>query len=378
MSEDIDACAAQLKVFKQSVDNVYENNRKIDADKEKYTKIYNTAKANYEAKQALEKQAYDTFEAYKSNRTESTHDKTWGVWQDGDCAAFCANNANGEGISNTSTYPDGANYDHQNVCESYLEICTPGICAPRVCAPSWLGGKCVGGSCAPQYCYTSSQCKNWECHCFAPEKNEYNRLKELKNNAVTITATAKTAMDTAQRDMNVAMAKPYDSPKNEIACCQNFAICESKSNCSNITQNCEAKITNLAADKAAATDKAAADKAATDKAAADKAAADKAAADKAAAAGKAAEPGKASSGNESSGKASSGNVSSGNESSGNESSGNESSGNESTGNELAQNSTNVISSGKSSNNIPIIGGITFSSCLLSIIIIIFIIFMVKK
>lgn len=214
---DPDVCLQQLQTAKKEIANTEAANKAIDADKESTKAEYDAAAANYESKKVLQAKAKKDLDDYKANRTEYPREK--GGWGGSECRDTCNANAQGN-TPNTDNFPDGANYDHENRCESRGAY-----------------GECFAGQ--------------WRCYCYSPEVNEYKRRHTALKNATAATATAKGDMESKKTIYEAALSKPYKSPQINIACCQNSMTCAAGADCAKITQNCEAKITSLKEEKTA-------------------------------------------------------------------------------------------------------------------------------
>jgi hypothetical protein len=308
---DPDVCLQQLQTAKKEIANTEAANKSIDADKESTKAEYDAAAANYEAKKVAQTKAKKDLEDYKSNRTAFEREK--GGWGGSECQDTCQANAQG-GTANTTNYPEGAIYDHENRCESRGAY-----------------GECFAGQ--------------WRCICYSPDVNEYKKRHNAWKNATAATATAKADMESKKTIYEAALSKPYKSPQINIACCQNSMTCATGADCAKITQNCEAKITSLKEEKTA--------KAEADAIAAAKAAGADAAA--AAAAGSAARSSAAAPQNN-----------------------NPSSVGQQSSNNSGSNANNSASKDSSSNTALIGGGVGLFSCCSSIVLVIIIIMMMKK
>jgi hypothetical protein len=247
--EDPDICLQQLQAANREIENTDNLNKGIEATRARLKRELDDANADYNAKQKVFNNAVTTFNNYKQDQSRKAPSNYTG----------CHDNWNWESAD-------------RNCRHDYIGR-----------FPAFGG---VGGGAkidhALHYCGSCSWCWGRWLECIMPNPETY----AINGRAIE---EAKTQMETAERDKNSkkksyedSLAMVFKTASINLACCTNNVSCAPGANCSEISQNCEAKISAAKEEKSAKeiADKEAADKEAADKEAAAKEAADKKAADK--------------------------------------------------------------------------------------------------
>jgi hypothetical protein len=218
MSNNIDVCTEQLNFAKEEVRKNDLEIQKMDALTAQTLNDYNVAKADYTAKETLYNTALATFLNYKTVLGGWYKVGKDGSWPGGECESSCRSDATTEKFPSFAGQTGGANFEHSQEDNGWTR---------------------------------------W-CECRRPDPNTY-----ANNGRALVTAQqnmnlAKNNMDSKESIYRTALARSKPSPKLNIACCTNSVTCASDSNCSEIIQSCEAKITDLSeAQKAEQAEKAA-------------------------------------------------------------------------------------------------------------------------